>query len=417
MRSLLKVLVCSCFVLISVSCSWFKTVEAELLTDVPQMAIYASMFNLSQSRFKINVTFDKNTADTLTKNGPKPGLVIAKFIKNTKSRSTFQALDQLFSELIINQSAFYSNLLDLGSSDGRQLLLPVSFNLPMIIFNKELEPSISDSFVIDISELEKLGTSFNKPSKSGFTAMGFGPRWSSEFLFYISELMDAGFKEGTPIKWNNNALDNSISYIRSWSDRSNSSIAKEEEFQFKYLYLPAYKSVEEKRIAFAFMSSPGFFTLAEEHRTDLSFRWLSKGMKIPVDEEIVFAGICRKGRGRQAAEAFLTWFYSEDTQKAILEDARRYRSMETFFGIAGGFSAIKAVNEKLFPVYYPSLLGKLPPTTFLKIPNALPSRWADIKKDIILPFLLDATSSTPPANLNSLLEERIQIWLKRNSVN
>lgn len=416
MRVFLKMALASLFFAILASCSLFGPVVTELLTDEPQMALYASMFNLSQSRYKVNVVYDKNTAETLINSRKKPGLVIGKFIKNSQSRSIYQALDQLFSELIINQSAFYPKLLELGSTDGRQLLLPIAFNLPMIIFDKSMEEKIPDNFVLDISLMEKLGAEFNKQNKNAFTAMGFGPHWSANFIYSILELLDAGFREGSPLKWNSVAIENSLSYLRNWSEKSNASIAKEEEFQFKYLYLPVYKSVGEKRIAFAYMSSSAFFTLAEEHRSALSYRWLSKDMKIPVEEGIIFAGICRKGKGRQAAEAFLTWFYSEESQRLILEDARSYRAMESFFGVAGGFSALKSVNEKLFPVYYPSLLGKLPPLQYLKMPNALPSRWADMKSSVILPFLLDATSSNPPKNLNATLEDRVQLWQKKNSV-
>ena len=98
------------------------------------------------------------------------------------------------------------------------------------------------------------------------------------------------------------------------------------------------------------MSSSEFFVISEERRASLAIRWLSRSNSIPVEEDIVYAGICRKGEGRQAAEAFIKWFYSEETQRAILEDAKRYRSIESSFGVAGGFSAIRSVNEKLFPL-------------------------------------------------------------------
>lgn len=395
------------------SCSLFEKTQAELLTDVPQMALYATAFNASQARYKLHVTYDENVAETLARRDAVPALAIGRYLKNASSRASFQALDQLFSELVINQSAFYGDLLELGSSEGRQILLPVSFNLPLIVFDRRRDTAMADSFVIEMDELEKKGAAINVKAKAGFSAMGFGPRWSPEFLFSASTLLGADFKEGDPLRWNQDGLSSSLAALRAWSERANGSPLAEEEFQFKYLYLPPYKSVEEGRIGFGAMNSSTFFSIAEERRTALAFRWLARDSRIPVDEDAIYAGICRRGEGRQAAEAFLTWFFSEETQKAILEDARRYRSMESSFGIAGGFSSIKAVNEKLFPLYYPSLLGKLPPANYIKAPNIMPARWEEMKRDIVLPFLLEATGPTPPGDIAAALEERIRAWLKK----
>ncbi len=399
------------------SCGLLEAHVAELRTDVPQMALYAAAFNTSQSRYRINVSFDEKVAESLDSGATKPALVIGRYLKNALSRSNFQSLDHLFSELVINQSLFYPSLLELGMAEGRQILLPVSFNLPLVVFDKKYEPTMLDGFVLDLSELEKKGAELNKSGKASFTNMGFGPRWSTEFLYSTMELFGAAFKEGTPLKWNPIGLENGLAYIRAWSERANGSAAKEDEFQFKYLYLPEYASVEEGRIGYAAMNSADFFVVSEERRSSLSFRLLSKDGAVPIDEDLVYAGICRKGSGKQAAEAFLTWFYAEETQRSILEEAKRYRSMESSFGIAGGFSAVRAVNDKLFPLYYPSLLGKMPPAQYLKTPAVLPAMWPEIKNSIVLPFLLEATGPNPLTDPNTVLESRLQAWLKRRSTN
>ena len=414
-RAGIRAAICAASCAAAWSCGLLEPRVAELRTDVPQMALYATTFNTSQTRYRINVTYADNVAESLAGPEAEPALAIGRNLKNAQTRSSFQALDQLFSELVINQSSFYPGLLELGNVDGRQLLLPVSFNLPLMAFDEKLEPSMLDGFVIDIAELEKKGAELNKEGKASMTNMGFGPRWSPEFLYSAMDLFGAGFKEGAPLKWNRAGLEAGIAYIRAWSERANGSAAKEDEFQFKYLYLPDYKSVEVGRIGFAAMESSEFFVVSEERRATLSFRWLSKDGSVPVEESIVYAGICRKGPGGQAAEAFLKWFYSEETQSSILDEARRYRSMESSFGIAGGFSSIRSVNEKLFPLYYPSLLGKMPSAHYLKPPNVLPALWPEMKRSIVLPFLLEATGPNPPADPNAALEARIQAWLKRRS--
>ena len=372
------------------ACSLFESAVAELRTDVPEMAVYAAYFNSSQSQFKIHVKYEPELAASLSGNSPKPALAVGKFIKILDARNTFQSLDHLFSELLLNQSSFYPGLLELGSLEGRQLLLPVSFNLPLIALSKTQEASIPDNFVLSLTDLERLGTEYNQKTKDSFTRMGFGPRWSPEFMYSVIRLFGIDFKTYPSIKWNNLALETGIEYLRFWSERANESLTKEEEFQFKYLYLPVYRSLEEGRIGYAAMDSSDFFLIPEERRTTLAFRWLSRDGAIPLDDEVVYAGICRGANGKQVAEAFLKWFYTEGTQRKILEDARRFRSIESSFGVAGGFSSIRSVNEKLFPLFYPSLLGRLPPGSYLSVPPALPAYWPALRNEVILPFLADA---------------------------
>jgi hypothetical protein len=397
------------------SCGLFESSMAELRTDVPQMAMYAAAFNNSQDRYRIHVDYETELAESLAGTRGKPALVVGRFLKNSQSRSNFLATDHLFSELVIKQNAFYPRLLELGNIDGRQLLLPVSFNLPLIVFRKGLDQSMDDGFVINLDELEKKSAELNKSIKSSFTNMGFGPRWFPEFLYAAVILSGSEFREGSPLKWNRTNLEAGITYLRSWTERANVSAAKEDEFQFKYLYLPRYRSVEEGRIGYAAIRSRDFFIIAEERRSSLSFRWLAKDNMVPVEDDIVYAGICREGTGKQAAEAFLKWFYAEETQRSFLDEARHYRSMESSFGIAGGFSAIKAVNEKLYPLYYPSLLGKMPQADNLKAPGVLPSGWTEIKESIVIPFLLEATGPKPPPDPTAALEARMREWMKKQT--
>ena len=388
---------------------------AQMLTDVPQMALYAAAFNTSQSRYRIHVLFDGNVVERLSTATERPTLVIGRFLKSSTARPNFQSLDHLFSELVINQSTFYPDLLELGNYEGRQMLLPVSFNLPLVVFNKSLNDSMADSFVLDLKELEAASATMNVKGKTGYTKMGFGPRWSTSFLFSAAELYGAGFREGEPLRWDEAKLGQSVRNLTDWSVRANVSIRNEDDFQFKYLYLPGYKSVQEGRIGFAAMDSREFFVISEERRNSLSFRWLSLNGKVPVAEDIVYAGITRRSSGKSAAEAFLKWYYAEETQKMLLDDARQHLSMESSFGLAGGFSALRSVNEKLYPQYYPSLLGKVLPAGYLQPPDILPSDWPAIKKAVVEPFLLDATGSNPPENLSQALNDRLAVWLKRRT--
>jgi len=87
--------------------------------------------------------------------------------------------------------------------------------------------------------------------------------------------------------------------------------------------------------------------------------------------------------------------------------------MARTFGISGGFSSLKSVNEKVFPLMYQSLLGHLPPADTLAVPRILPNNWVTLKKEILIPYLTDAVS-IPDGKENTVIsiDDRIGAWIK-----
>ena len=80
------------------------------------------------------------------------------------------------------------------------------------------------------------------------------------------------------------------------------------------------------------------------------------------------------------------------------------------FGIAGGFSSLKPITEKVFPQYYPLLLAHLPQNSTLKTPLILPNNWETLKTEIIFPYLLEATIYSENKKEEPSLEKRIKEW-------
>jgi ABC-type glycerol-3-phosphate transport system substrate-binding protein len=161
------------------------------------------------------------------------------------------------------------------------------------------------------------------------------------------------------------------------------------------------------------MSSEDLFVLPRDKLQNIDFRWIARDSKTPVKDNIVYAGICKNSPDMEAAEAFLAWFFNEKTQRQLLERSQKMGMMEQTFGISGGFSSFKTVNEKDFPLFYPSVLGHLPQSEALLVPHILPNSWERLKAEIVIPFLTEAaavgTASTEQAKP---LSERINLWLK-----
>lgn len=395
------------------SCELMEPKTAVLWTDRPEFAVYAEHFNTSQSRYKLEVQYFDTPAQQLIGVKNHPDIVVGSWLKSASTRVYFKPLDYFFEDLLLAEPAFYRRLLDLGNIEGRQYLFPVSFNVPALIFSKDNAASVERPFVLTLDEIQSLGKAYNREKDGVYSRMGFSPRWNDEFLFITAVLHGASFREGSPLSWNAAALNRSVEYIRRWTAEANGSVGSEDDFSFKYLYDPAPKLAASGRILFAYMPSADLFTVPEDRRSALDFRWISGDASIPVIEGASYLGICKRGKAKAAADAFVQWFYREETQRRLLEIGKRFRLNETLFGIANGFSALKAVNEQIYPQFYPSLLGHVPPEDYLSPPNILPKDWLVLKERVVQPFLHDRARAEG-SDADPALEKRLAEWYRLN---
>jgi ABC-type glycerol-3-phosphate transport system substrate-binding protein len=392
---------------------------ALLWTDEGEFALYAAWFNAAQDRYRVEARYFEEPAQRLTETGANPDLVTGSWLKSASTRSLFMPLDGLLEKNPGLKGAFYPRLLALGSIEGRQYLLPVSFNIPALIFARDQGRELSSPFTVGLEEIKEKGRAYNAGAGGVYSRLGFSPAWDEGFLFITSVLFNASFREAEPLAWDEGALEGAIRYIRAWIGESNPGFQAEDDFSFKYLYEPFPRLVLSGRILFAYMDSSRFFTLAPETRNRLDFRWIAGdpggalGEQIPLDEGALFYGIAKPGRAKKAAEAFTLWFFREETQRSIMELKRTLRINENSFGIAGGFSAMQTVTERVFPAFYPGLLGHIPPESFLAPPNILPRNWVSLKERVLLPYLKDRIRQEEGEGFPSL-ERRIGEWVRLN---
>jgi ABC-type glycerol-3-phosphate transport system substrate-binding protein len=395
------------------SCLLSGTRPAVLWTDRPEFALYADYFNASQDRYKVETRYFESPAQRLIDTGEVPDLVAGSWLKSASTRSLFKPLDSFFRSGRVPKNAFYPRLLALGNIDGRQYLLPVSFNVPALIFARNNGEGPSNPFTIGFEEMKTLGKAYNQKQNGVYTRMGFSPAWNDEFLVNTAALFNASFREASPLAWDAAALERSMVFVEDWVREANTNIRTEEDFAFKYLSDPPAKLVLSGRILFAYMSSAGIFTLAEEKRTGLDFRWVAEKNTIPVIEGTVYFGILKRGKAQKAAAAFTRWLFQAETQRILLEKSRDNRMLENSFGIGGGFSALRPVTEQIFPQFYPGLLGHIPPGDFLSPANILPWNWSSLKERIILPYLHERIHQDRRDELIPL-DRRVAAWRRLN---
>jgi len=402
-----------CTVLSLLSCFPSGNKTAILWADRPEFAFYAGYFNAVQNQYKIETHYYDFPAQKLRENGEYPDIVAGSWLKSVSTRVFFKPLDSHFKGKNLLRSDFYPRLLAMGNIEGKQYLLPVSFNASMVVFARDNVEQLSNPFTMGFDEMKKRGGDYNIETRGAYTKMGFSPTWDDHFLFIMATLFNTSFKEAEPIAWDAQALDRAMHFAYEWINEVNTNIQAVDDFTFKYLYNPPATLTLSGRILFTCMDSDRFFTLAEDQQNNLDFRWLAENNTIPLAEESVYLGLAKKGNAPKAAAAFLRWFFSAETQRSLLEISRQNRMLETSFGISGGFSAMRPVTEQIFPQFYLGLLGHMPPAEFLSPPNILPINWMSLKERVILPYLHDRARQSDQEGIYQL-ERRLADWQRVN---
>ncbi len=381
-----------------------------------EFAQYIELFNSTHDDIQAVLVYKQNPADSLppAKDEMPPDIIAGSWLRTDSTARNFKPLDYMFDRRRIVSASFYTPLLDSGKVGMSQYLLPVSFSLPAVIFSDSNRELVRQDYFMTLDEIRLTASEFNRKNRNGaFTRIGFSPLSDSSFLYFTAKIQGAAFRsEKNRIVWDGERLDSSVQFIRSWVNGENSSAQEEEDFAFKYLFMPDYRKVTSGRTLFAYTTSDRLFKIMSDQDTELDYRWISDGMSIPLEDSFITMGIYRDTENQPGATEFLAWFFSAETQKALLERKSALRLDTELFGIAGGFSAVREVTEQILPVYYTRLLSNLPPAQMLEPPQELPPKWNSYRTTVVEPYIgaavrTDGTDGCPP------IEEFESEWRKK----
>lgn len=385
-------------------------------TNQQEFASYAELFNVVQETVKVVVVYKENPVTSLppAKDELPPDLVIGSWLRNDTTLKQFRPLNYLSSKHKIDPLILYPQLLEYGKVQNKQYLLPVSFNLPAMIFATKNNQLVTENHLLTPDQIRDMAAEFNKKNTSNIhTAMGFAPSWSTEFQYIVSQLRGVNFRgsNGT-LQWNQEQLESTMDYFHHWTQTVNDSIQEEQDFSFKYLYTPEARHVLSDSCLFAYLPSDELFSTPQNLLQEIGFRWIHQDNKIPVQDNMVFMGVYKKSRNTAGAEEFISWFMTEATQHQLLERSTIMDLNVNSFGIAGGFSAIQSVTEQVFPLYYKTLLDNLPAAQYITPPPALLPRWESLKERVIIPWL-SAAISVEDINSTISLSQLLSTWSKQ----
>lgn len=367
-------------------------------TNNAEFVSAAELFNASQDKIKVVVHYQDEIIKNLAvaKDAARPDILAGSYLQAGIEKKYFANLSSLIKEKgPIDKAAFYPALLQTGRFNDKQWLLPVSFNLPALVFYSQNYESLQGAAMLSFDDIKQVSKKFNVQNKDGvYTKMGFGPLWSPDFLYLVFKDGGVFFNAGSDsIAYTENAFNKRAEYVREWIEQVNGGAKNEQDFSFKYLYMPFYNQAQSGRCFFSYATSRQILSLSKDQIHDLDFRWICNDNKIQIEDDFVSVGIYAKSKNKAAAKKFIIWFMGEYSQKQILDRKAQMNLSTDSFGIAGGFSSLQNVTERLFPLYYRVLLSNTPVADRLCAPQNFPSDWAKIKAVAVEPFIMDACSS------------------------
>lgn len=385
-------------------------------TSCREFAQYIELFNRQHKDNCAILVYKDNPALSLppAKDENSPDIIVGSWLRTDTPQKNFKSLEYLFDTKKLTSDIFYPQLLDSGKYKDSHYLLPVSFNLPAVIFSSDNKELIPDSYVLSLEQVRETASTFNtKNKKDVYTKIGFTPLGDNDFLYLVAKMKGSGFREEKgDIVFKNQELLNAVSFLNDWVNKDNSSAQEEEDFTFKYLFMPYYRQVSSGRTLFAYTTSDKLFKILNEQDLEIDYRWLVEDKQIFIEDSNTMMGIYKKARNQVGATEFISWFFQSENQRQIL-DAKDKMHLETdMFGIADGFSSLRDVTEHILPVYYNQLLTNLPPDEMLTVPQMLPARWESYRTLVVEPYIKDSIT-TPVEEPAPIFQDYEKEWRKK----
>lgn len=383
-----------------VSCDQATTRVSTLWTNVPEVASYVERFNASQRDWQILVEFKDDPAPLLLTPGIKADLVVARGLASTEVMDTMAPLDFLFDGVNLAKASFYRKITDAGQQGDHFKVLPVSFDLPILVFAKASLPDLPGSS-LNLETIQKLSADFDGPETARVPKkLGFSPLWET-FAGTWLQLQGVDFHEGFQgnLAWNSDRLNQGLAALKAWPSPGAAATA---EFQRKYLQGDPTPVLTSARMLFYPSTLAAFESKPWDERRDLDFRFLDRGGKIVAADNVVWAGIPLSSLTRGASERFLTWLFQVGVQETLIHDARAEDDRN--FGLARGLSSLVGANETALVSAFPEMAGRLPGSGDLSFWATLPPDWRTLRSSVIRPWL--ETADSTEASLRAAIDKR-----------
>ena len=326
-----------------ISCDSKEENRIVIWTCSRDFAQYAELYNQSHKTNKIIIVYKENPAKSLPpqKDELSPDIVVGPWLQSESIYKNFKPLDYIFDRRILTSTIFYPQLMESGKFNDSQFLLPVSYNLPAVIFSQNDKDKIVNDFTLSLKDLREAGKSYNETKKSGlFSKIGFPVTSNSDFLYHATKVYGVDFRnDGEKTKWNEANFTDAVKKIYEWVSTDNKSFQTESDFAFKYLNISDYRQADSDRTLFSYVRSNRIFDILHTQDVSIDYRWIANDNKILIEDDVAFLGIYKKTKNQAGCTEFVTWLFNESNQDKLLERKSNLNLDTEQFGFAGGFSS------------------------------------------------------------------------------
>jgi ABC-type glycerol-3-phosphate transport system substrate-binding protein len=389
-------------------CGVFKNHRVTICTYIPAILAYSETFNASQDKYRIEMLYHPEPHMMLGEKETSPDIIIGEYLTYPSHIQKFASLDNVLKDKLVDPDVFYQDILIPGRYESKQRLLPLCFNLPAILFQKNTDVQDNPDVYFYLDTLKAKSQEFIRNKGSRLLRMGFSPFWNDDFLYFTAVLYNVNFRTENKelLVWDSDALTKAIAFLKNWVSEIPGGFTAERIYSRKYLNAPFYQLIREKKIQFYFLGSKDIYRIPREKHIYFDFKWLSHENKIPVYDDIVFLGVPSRAVNKEGAKAFIRWIFNPETQGKLME-INHFKRLDGVFGIAGGFSSLKEVNNTILPQHYPLFIDHIPTSDSFIFPGAKPDNWRQIKRETILPWISEAIITE---NFNKKLEDQLKYF-------
>jgi len=370
---------------LNLGCSGHR--DMKLLTDRAELALAAEIYNVENDGARITLSYTESISAEKIR-FENPDVIIGKNLSSIDVTYLLRRMKYVY--------PVYETLQD--SQEGRTHLIPLSFELPLIMGRSETMSKLPDPILVRADELREASRAFSVLSKDGrLLRLAFSPSWNQDFLLDV-----LATKNPEPFSIDMESIDEesinqTVMDIRDWIIEGAGDIESDIQFSNRYRYIPDEVSVLNGRILFARTDFEYWNSLPDVINRELDIRYFGGKRSIPV-VSVVRAGIPKRAKSVRAAEDFIEWLMLPSTQSQLMKSWES--AGITVFGFLGGLSSLQEVNQTVMAQHFPRI--KTPESQFFLAPRYLPIRWARTRGEVIIPWLETAIKS--PRTELSLLD-------------
>ncbi len=399
---------CAIFLIVVWDCRGGNNPLLRIVSDEPQLISYVESFSAAHPQLHVEFTYLPHIDVAQDRIAREYDLLFSRNLAPRDGRRYFYPLNYLLILSSIQQPDFYQALLATGRVGSIQRLLPLSFNVPIIVFhNQELAAQqLENPLTIQLPELQRFAAQYNVLTDGHYSRIGFSPRWDSDFLYLLTTIYGAAYSESRrrEPQWNEDQLFQALNYARSWAELTNGGLEKEDEFNRRYIHPPHYKLLIERNVAFVYMDLASYYEIELPDQRLLDYRILRSSAGIPLLEDLLYVGILKRANNLRRAEQFMRWLFDSEQQIQLLK--RTAEQHTALFGIAGGLSTLREVTQIHLPRYYPHLLGRIPPEELLISAPYPAHNWRAIREEVVERWLLNDLNNVEQRSL----AREVELW-------